>query len=79
MAYSPPRRASYPSRSLSLVCKIPGLSLGFSETNTIGYYRVALTQLGEAYYKQWSLVDINVEQTWETKTRSKSHRACGAV
>src|SRR5262249_27476676 len=46
--------------------------IGLQETNTIGYYRAALTQLGEAYYKQWSLVDINVEQTWETKTRSKS-------
>jgi energy-coupling factor transporter ATP-binding protein EcfA2 len=40
--------------------------------NRATYYRAALTQLGEAYYKQWSLVDINVEQTWETKTRSKS-------
>ena len=40
--------------------------------NRAAYYRAALTQLGEAYYKQWSLVDINVEQTWETKTRSKS-------
>jgi hypothetical protein len=39
--------------------------------NRAAYYRAALTQLGEAYYKQWSLVDINVEQTWETKTRSK--------
>jgi hypothetical protein len=40
--------------------------------NRAAYYRAALTQLGESYYKQWSLVDINVEQTWETKTRSKS-------
>src|SRR5438105_4270274 len=37
MAYGPPRRASCPSRLLSLVCKIPVLSLGLSETNTTGY------------------------------------------
>jgi len=36
------RRVSCPSRSLSLVCKIPVLLLGLSETNTIGYYRQAL-------------------------------------
>ncbi len=40
--------------------------------NRADYYRSALTALGESYYKQWSLVDIHVEQTWETKTRSKS-------
>jgi hypothetical protein len=34
------RRVSCPSRSLSLVCKIPVLLLGLSETNTIGYYGV---------------------------------------
>jgi DNA polymerase III delta prime subunit len=39
--------------------------------NRADYYRSALTQLGEAYYQQWSLVDIQAEQTWETKTRSK--------
>ena len=38
MGYSPTRRASYPSRLLSLVCKIPIPWLGLSETNTIGYY-----------------------------------------
>jgi hypothetical protein len=32
------RLASCPSRSLNLVCKIPILLLGLSETNTIGYY-----------------------------------------
>src|SRR5215813_9930898 len=37
-AYGPPRRASCPSRSRSLVCKIPIALLGLSETNTIGYY-----------------------------------------
>src|SRR5262245_63150167 len=36
-AYGPPRRASCPSRSRSLVCKIPIALLGLSETNTIGY------------------------------------------
>jgi hypothetical protein len=40
--------------------------------NRADYYRSALTALGESYYKQWSLVDIHVDQTWETKTRSKS-------
>lgn len=39
--------------------------------NRADYYRSALTQLGEAYYQQWSLVDIQADQTWETKTRSK--------
>ena len=38
MVYSPTRRASCPSPLLSLVCKIPVLLLGLSETNTIGYY-----------------------------------------
>src|SRR5215813_3891213 len=38
MGYSPTRRASCLSRSLSLACKIPILLLGLSETNTIGYY-----------------------------------------
>ena len=38
MASSPTRRASCPSRWLNLVCKIPILLLGLSETNTIGYY-----------------------------------------
>src|SRR5262245_21223648 len=36
MASSPLRRASCPSRSRSLVCRIPMASLGLSETNTIG-------------------------------------------
>ncbi len=35
------------------------------------YYRSALTQLGETYYQQWSLVDIQAEQTWETRTKSR--------
>ena len=43
MAYSPTRRASCPSRWLSLVCKIPVLLLSLSETNTIGYYRFPLS------------------------------------
>jgi hypothetical protein len=38
MASSLLRRVSCLSRSLSLVCKIPVLLLGLSETNTIGYY-----------------------------------------
>src|SRR5262249_13354229 len=36
MAYGPRRLASCPSRSLNLVCKIPIVLLGLSETNTIG-------------------------------------------
>jgi AAA domain len=40
--------------------------------NRADYYRSALTALGESYYKQWSLVDIHVDQTWETRTRSRS-------
>jgi hypothetical protein len=39
------------------------------------YYRSALTQLGETYYQQWSLVDIQAEQTWETKTKSRGRGA----
>jgi alkanesulfonate monooxygenase SsuD/methylene tetrahydromethanopterin reductase-like flavin-dependent oxidoreductase (luciferase family) len=38
MVSRPTRLASCPSRWLSLVCKIPILLLGLSETNTIGYY-----------------------------------------
>ena len=40
MVSSPPRRALCPSRWLSLVCKIPVLLLGLSETNTVGYYAI---------------------------------------
>jgi DNA polymerase III delta prime subunit len=40
--------------------------------NRADYYRAALLQLGEPYYTQRSLVDINVERTWETRTQSKS-------
>jgi len=40
--------------------------------NRAAYYRAALTQLGESSYKQWSLVDINVDQTWETKTQNRN-------
>ncbi len=40
--------------------------------NRAAYYRAALQQLGEAYYKQWSLVEINDHQTWETKRQSRS-------
>src|SRR5262245_36601185 len=36
-AYGLPRRASYPSRSRSLVCKIPITLLGLSETKIISY------------------------------------------
>src|SRR5262249_11874572 len=38
MVYSPTRRVSCPSRWLSLVCKIPVLLFGLSETNTIDFY-----------------------------------------
>src|SRR5713226_2778842 len=36
------------------------------------YYHDALTALGETHYKQWSLVDLNVDQTWETRTKSQA-------
>jgi Cdc6-like AAA superfamily ATPase len=36
--------------------------------NRADYYRAALLQLGEPYYTQRSLVDINVDRTWETRT-----------
>src|SRR4029450_10597640 len=42
MGSSPTRRASCPSRSLNLVCKIPVLFLGLLDTNTIGYYNFCL-------------------------------------
>ena len=58
------------SHPLLMLEAVPPDGLTF---NRAAYYRAALTQLGEAYSTQWSLVDINVEQTWETKTRSKSH------
>src|SRR6266446_749992 len=40
--------------------------------NRADYYRAALLQLGEPYYTQRSLVDINVDRTWETRTQSTS-------
>src|SRR5262249_15730457 len=39
--------------------------------NRADYYRAALLQLGEPYYTQRSLVDLNVDHTWETRTQSK--------
>jgi hypothetical protein len=39
------------------------------------YYRSALTHFGEPYYQQWSVVDMQAEQTWETKPRSKGRGA----
>jgi hypothetical protein len=39
--------------------------------NRADYYRAALLQLGEPYYTQRSLVDLNVDRTWETRTQSK--------
>src|SRR5215468_4739984 len=38
MASTPPRRVSCPSRSRSLVCKIPIPLCSLPKTNTIGYY-----------------------------------------
>ena len=54
MVSSPPRRGSCPSRSRSLVCKIPISLLSLSETNTIGYYGPSLT---DAYRRAASYVD----------------------
>ena len=65
----PQGNPALPSHPLLVLEARPPDGLTF---NRAGYYRSALTQLGEAYYKQWSLVDINVDQSWETKTRSKS-------
>jgi hypothetical protein len=65
----PQGNPALPSHPLLVLEARPPDGLTF---NRADYYRSALTQLGEAYYKRWSLVDINVDQTWETKTRSKS-------
>jgi hypothetical protein len=66
---APPSSVAPSPHPLLMLEAVPPDGMTF---NRAAYYRAALTQLGEAYYKQWSLVDINVEQTWETKTRSKS-------
>src|SRR5712691_7335294 len=66
---APPSSVSPSPHPLLMLEAVPPDGMTF---NRAAYYRTALTQLGESYYKQWSLVDINVEQTWETKTRSKS-------
>src|SRR5882672_6324144 len=47
MASSPTRRVSCPSRLPSLVCKTPISLLGLSETNTIGYITLLLSQHGK--------------------------------
>jgi len=56
--YSLTRLALCPSRSLSLVCKIPISLLGLSETNTIGYicYKsIPLPETGAStYVVQWN-------------------------
>ena len=39
--------------------------------NRADYYRTALRQLGEPFYGEYRLIDINDGQTWETKTRSR--------
>src|SRR6266487_3054693 len=58
-----------PSQPLLVLEARPPDGLTF---NRADYYRSALTALGESSYRQWSLIDIHVDQTWETKTRSKS-------
>src|SRR5216684_6098705 len=35
------------------------------------YYRTALKQLGEPFYGEYRVMDLNDGQTWETKTRSR--------
>jgi hypothetical protein len=65
MVSSPPRRASCPSRSRSLVCRIPITLLGLSETNTIGYVRQleqAYDATGEAASRPRREDDFNPEQ-----------------
>ena len=68
MIYSPPRRASCHSPSLSLVCRILILLFSLSETNTIGYDGIAGT-VG-------SLLDVyrHVERYWRVMLRSRSHK-----
>ncbi|WP_245602874.1 ATP-binding protein [Gloeothece verrucosa] len=43
--------------------------------NRANYYRIALETLGEPFYERRLLVDINTEQTWEKKGRSRSKNA----
>src|SRR5262249_20074397 len=52
MAYGPPRRVSYPSRLLNLVCKIPKLLRSLPKTNTIGYYIRSAQGGGPFHYDQ---------------------------
>lgn len=40
--------------------------------NRADYYRTALKLLGEPFYERRTLVDIDTEQTWEKKGRSRS-------
>ncbi len=40
--------------------------------NRADYYRTALKLLGESFYSRQLLVDIDIEQTWEKKGRSRS-------
>src|SRR5262245_51304434 len=60
-AYGPPRRASCPSRSRSLVCKRPIALLGLSETNTIGYYLCDVVD-NALRHRQGALADVNDEE-----------------
>jgi Cdc6-like AAA superfamily ATPase len=43
--------------------------------NRADYYRTALKLLGEAFYERRMLVDIDSEQTWSKKGRSRSKTA----
>src|SRR5262245_9795834 len=68
MVSNPQRRAVCPSRSLSLVCKLPIALLGLSETNTIGYYGIA-GNVG-------SLLGVyrHVERYWRAMLSSRSQK-----
>lgn len=43
--------------------------------NRADYYRTAMTLLGEPFYERRMLVDIDAEQTWEKKGRSRTKTA----
>src|SRR6266851_5025001 len=67
--YQPEARS--PSPLLLLEARIPD----GGTFNRADYYRTALVKLGESFYGEYRVMDINEGQTWETKTRARGRAA----
>ena len=67
-----PQALSAPGRLLQPLLVLEARPPDGQTFNRADYYRAALLQLGELYYTQRSLVDLDVDRTWDTRTQSTS-------